>query len=318
MLGLTRKLKSLFKKTGSDRQHAKSRSFDINTFNRIFIDPYFNSCNLRCLYCPVGQGLKLRDMSKGMMSLDLFEQIWAKSFAHYRGTIALYNWGESFLNPDLPGMVRHIKEHSSACLLLNSSFSFSFDDRLTEILKYLESDTIIISCDGFSQETCEKYRVNVDFNLVMHNIELINRNKKPQTQLHWQYLTFPWNLEEVKAAEQYCKEKGIGFYPGKGGITSDFSMLPVPRTSDRERFRCEFIFHSLSINFDGEIYPCCAYYGPQRYSLGNASKNSVQEIFSGGKGKETLDYLMFQSNGNDGIFCKHCVERNVGVLESWK
>ncbi|MCD4728917.1 MAG: radical SAM protein [Pirellulales bacterium] len=318
MLGLLRRIRSFFKGNENHQRHVIDRPIDINSFDNIFIDPCFNICNLRCPYCPVGRGVKLKDMSRGMMSLDVFTRVWERSFADFRGTVSLYNWGESFLNPDLPGIVGHIRKNSRARLTLNSNFSFRFDDRILDILKHLEDDTIIISCDGFSQETCEKYRVNVDFKLVMHNIELIRVNKKPQTQLYWQYLKFPWSIEEVKAAEQYCKEKGIGFYPGEGGITPDFPVLPVPRAPDRKRLRCEFIFHSLSINFDGEIYPCCAYYGPQRYSLGNASQNSIQEIFSSGKGKETLDYLTLQSNGHDGIFCKHCVERNTDVLESWK
>jgi radical SAM protein with 4Fe4S-binding SPASM domain len=72
------------------------------------------------------------------------------------------------------------------------------------------------------------------------------------------------------------------------------------------------------INFDGEVYPCCTFFGPKKYSLGNASEKSVKKIFSEGKGKEMLDYLTFKSGGNDGLFCKHCVERNAGELESWK
>ena len=266
----------------------------------------------------MGQNVKLQGMSKGMMPLDSFRRIWEKSFRRYRGEIGLYNWGESFLNPDLPGMVAHAKKNSAVRLVLNSNFSFSFDDRIVEILKYLEDDSIIISCDGFSQEICEKYRINVDFGLVMHNIELINRHKKPQTKLTWQYLKFPWNSAEEKAAENYCKEKRIEFFLGKGGIISGYPVLPAPRGAKINQFRCNFYLNSLSINFDGEVYPCCTYYGPSKYSLGNAIKNSVEKIFSCGKGKEMLDYLTYKSEGSCDIFCKHCVERNAGEVESWK
>ena len=31
-----------------------------------------------------------------------------------------------------------------------------------------------------------------------------------------------------------------------------------------------------------------------------------------------LDYLTFRSDGDNGIFCKHCVEKDTGELDSWK
>ena len=318
MSDLMRKLRSRVGSAVRESWRALIVSFDINFFSQIFIEPCFNLCNLRCPYCPVGQGRQLRDMSKGMMSLDLFRRIWSKSFTAYTGTVGLYNWGEPFLNPALPAMVRHVKENSRARLVLNSNFSWRLDDRVREILECLDDDRIVISCDGFSQETCEKYRVGVDFDLVMHNIELINDRKKPQTILQWQYLDFPWNLDEAKAAEDFCKEKQIGFYLGKGWISPNYPMLPAPCPSDEDQSRCDVFRRSLTVNFDGEVYPCCAFYGPPQYSLGNASKKSIGKIFSRGKGKAMLKYLTFKSGGDDGIFCKHCVEQNTAVLESWK
>ena len=263
-------------------------------------------------------GLKLQDMSKGMLSAETLKSIWNKSLTGYKGKIGLYNWGESFLNPDLPEIVRFLKDNSKSRLTLNSNFSFSFDNRITEILKCLDNDIIIISCDGFSQSTCEKYRVNVDFDQVLHNVELINNNKKPQTQLKWQYLKFPWNRDELESARKFCTDRNITFYTDDGGITPDYPMMPSPFTFDRNKFRCEFIFDSLTINFDGEVYPCCAYYGPAKYSIGNAKENSLEEIFTKGKGREMLDYLMFKSDGSAEIFCKHCIDRNSSELINWK
>jgi radical SAM protein with 4Fe4S-binding SPASM domain len=201
---------------------------------------------------------------------------------------------------------------------LNSNFSWKYDDRLLDILDSLENDAIVISCDGFSQEVCEQYRVGVNFDLVMHNIELISRHRKPQTKVKWQYLGFPWNHAEEKAAADYCQSRHIDFHLGRGGVTPNYPMLPSRRVPKEEQSRCDVFRGSLTINFDGEIYPCCMYYGPATYSLGNASKTSVQKIFSRGKGKAMLDYLTVQSPGNDAIFCKHCVERDTGLVESWK
>jgi radical SAM protein with 4Fe4S-binding SPASM domain len=312
-------IKNYLKKIRSARRYASlNGTFDINQFRRIFIDPCFNSCNLRCPYCPVGLDLKLQDMSRGMLSVESLKEIWNKSLTNYKGKIGLYNWGESFLNPELPEIVRFIKEISKAQLTLNSNFSFSFDNRILEILKYLDDDIIIISCDGFSQLTCEKYRVNVDFNQVLHNVELIVNNKKSQTQLKWQYLKFPWNPDELESARKFCAERNITFYTDNGGITPDYPMLPSPFTFNSSKFRCEFFLDSLTINYDGEVYPCCAFYGPKKYSIGNAVENSLEEIFTKGKGRDMLDYLMLKSDGSPEIFCKHCIDRDSSELKNWK
>jgi len=257
-------------------------------------------------------------MSRGFLTLDTLKEIWSKSLRDYRGKIGLYNWGEAFLNPDLAEIVKFIKTNSRAQLILNSNFSFSSDEKILAILKYLDKDEIIISCDGFSQATCEKYRKNVDFEKVMHNVALINSNRKRITRLKWQYLIFPWNLEEIGATEEFCGKNNIIFYTGVGGITPDYPMLPTPYSFNSNKFRCEFFFDALTINFDGEVYPCCAFFGPVRYSIGNAFDTSIQEIFTHGKGKEMLDYLTHKSEGGEDLFCKLCVERNSSMLDSWK
>jgi radical SAM protein with 4Fe4S-binding SPASM domain len=318
MRGLIETAKSLVAKFRKRRRGIDDQPFDLGLINRIFVEPCFNYCKLRCPYCPVGQGVKLRDMPRGMMSLEMFRRIWAKSLTCFTGQVALYNWGEPFLNPELPKIVRHVRENSSATLVLNSTFSLPIEDRLTETLAHLDRDTFILSCDGFSQATCEKYRVNVDFELVMHNVEVVVRCKKPQTQFLWQYLKFPWNHDEIAAAEAYCKTKQIGFYTGTGGIAPRYPMLPTPRTAKPEKYRCDFFRDSLSINYDGGVYPCCAYYGPPKFCLGNAAEETLEAIFARGKGRAMLDYLALRSPGDEGIFCKHCVEQDTEELASWK
>ena len=73
--------------------------FNINAIKRIFIEPGFNRCNLRCLHCPVGLGVKLRDTPTGMMPLGVFRRICEKSLRRFTGEMALYNWGEPFSIP---------------------------------------------------------------------------------------------------------------------------------------------------------------------------------------------------------------------------
>ena len=127
--------------------------FDINNFKQISIETC-NVCNLNCIYCPTGMRLKLKDTPKGMLKIESLKDICEKSLKKYQRNIGLYNWGEPFLNPELPEIVKYLKENTKSTLIINSNFSFSDDTRLKEVLRYLNRDVIIISCDGFSQVTC--------------------------------------------------------------------------------------------------------------------------------------------------------------------
>ncbi len=312
------RLKPYFKKARILRSYAGiRRSFDINHFINIFIDPAFNTCNLNCIYCPAGLKLNIKETPPEMMTLDTLKVICSKSLREFRGKICLYNWGESFLNPEIDGMVRFIKENTKARIMLNSNLSFINDDLIKRILKPLKGDIVLISCDGFSQATCEEYRKGTDFDKVLHNIELIRDYKNPETQFAWQYLEFPWNHDDIKPAEEYSRKNDIIFYTQVGGITPDYPMLPTPNTLNKKKLRCGFFLEGLTINPDGEVYPCCSYFGPKRFSIGNAAENTLEEIFMQGKGKDMIDYLTYKSEGNDDLFCKRCIERNTGDIENW-
>ncbi|MBW6518662.1 MAG: radical SAM protein [ANME-2 cluster archaeon] len=310
-----RSLKRVF--TRFTRRTKNVNHFNINNFKQISIESC-NICNLNCPYCPTGMRLKLKDTPKGMMKLESLKDISEKSFQEYCGNIGLYNWGEPFLNPELPEIVKYLKETTKTTLIINSNFSFTDDTRLKEVLKHLNRDVIIISCDGFSQGICEMYRKNVDFDNVMHNIQLIIKNRPPYTTVMWQYLEFPWSLDEIQAARNFCDKHNIIFYSATGGITPDYPMFPTPVTKNPDKMKCEFFYDTIVINFDGEVFPCCSYYGPNKYSLGNAINNSLEEIFTKYKGKDMVNYLSNKTEGNDELFCKHCIERNSKELDLWK
>jgi len=293
-----------------------NKPFAVNHFVNMFIDPAFNRCNLKCPHCATGQGVKINDNPPGFLTLSTLRDVCSKSLKEFKGKIRLFNWGEGLLNPEIGEIVKFLKENTKARIVVASNFSFNYDNRVKEVLNNLKNDMVILSCDGFSQATCEKYRIGVDFDMVMHNVKLIKDNKKPETWFAWQYLKFPWNIDEIKPAAEYCRKNNIPFYTSIGDLTEDYPMLPIPRTYSRRKFRCCLFLEGLAINFDGEVYPCTGCFGSKRFSIGNAREKSLEEIFINGRGKEMVDYLTYKSQGDDDLFCKHCIERNTAVLNT--
>jgi len=112
------------------------------------------TCNLGCVSCPVGNmplGTVARgSRPRGFMSFELFSKIFDK-IRHEapvaRPVIALYNWGEPLLHPDLGRIVALVRGHGLYCAVSTNLNQVRFLDELVaagpSILK--------ISLSGFSQ-----------------------------------------------------------------------------------------------------------------------------------------------------------------------
>jgi len=61
MSNLIGRVKSFLARRKSYRRLLAGQGVDLALFSRIYVEPCFNVCKLRCPYCPVGQGRQLRN-----------------------------------------------------------------------------------------------------------------------------------------------------------------------------------------------------------------------------------------------------------------
>ena len=130
-------------------------------------------CNLRCPLCPAGTS-KLRP-GRGEMPFEMFKAIADK--LPKPKLMALYNWGEPFLNPHIFEMIRYAKG-KSARVRIDTNFSFVKPDDFFYSIIETGLDFLVVSLDGASQETYSKYRIGGDFGLVTENIKKLLRFDK--------------------------------------------------------------------------------------------------------------------------------------------
>jgi hypothetical protein len=126
-------------------------------------------CNLRCPGCLVRRPAWAGDApAAAMMSFDLFEKS-VHDFLPFLLKVNLYDEGEPLLNPEVFRMVRHLRERGvGACMSSNFSLPLS-EDRL-EALLHCGLEHLIVSVDGATQETYERYRVGGRLDLVLSNL----------------------------------------------------------------------------------------------------------------------------------------------------
>jgi hypothetical protein len=89
------------------------------------------SCNLKCISCP--RGNFSHHAKPGFMSAETFSKVLDKIITEdpMVGAVALYNWGEPLLNPELPEIVKICNEKNiNAAISSNLSFKKDFSDTI--------------------------------------------------------------------------------------------------------------------------------------------------------------------------------------------
>ena len=194
--------------------------------------------------------------------------------------VELSNYGEIFLNPALPEIMRTAFErgvvlHADNGVNLNSAR----EDALEGLVRY-RFRSLTVSIDGATQETYARYRVKGDFNRVLLNIDRINRLKRDyQTGfpvLVWQFIVFGHNEHEIEAARRRAADLGMGFrlkisWDGDFSPVRDRQLVQIalrsPHLSRSEYYTatgkdymrgiCHQLWKAPVLNWDGRLTGCC-------------------------------------------------------------
>lgn len=162
----------------------------------IIIEPT-NFCNLKCPFC-VNPIMK---REKGIMSLEKFKELidlLPKSIKK----VTLHFAGEPFLNPNLPKMVNILKERKIYVgLSTNGTLDFKTYKRTVD----LGLDLMLISLDGPTKETHEKYRVGSNFEQILETIKKITKIPKKKTKIIIQFLVMKYNEKYIPKMKELCK-----------------------------------------------------------------------------------------------------------------
>lgn len=300
------------------------------------IDPT-NFCNLKCPFCPTGQGRNSR--TKAMLSLDNFKRI-IDEIGPYLIHIDFCNWGEPLLNKQIYEMIKFAKQYRIDTKIDSNLNQFSEEEAENLVLSGL--DKIIVSIDGATKETYSKYRVGGDFNRVMDNLKLLIKKKRELNRtspyISWQFLVFRHNEHEIEQV------KRIGNYLGvdQVGITKAFigNKDWIPLNEEHSHYRteevnseytskyfkrpqetiCNWPWEAVVINSNGSVSVCCSV-EDEKYDFGNIFQQSLREIWNNEKYRLARRYIKDKKiiqveNNNICIGCRHLGLINLDILSS--
>ncbi len=155
-------------------------------------------CQLRCPSCPTTSGAIHPAVGSGFLRLENFRRLLDANPTLKQ--IELSNYGEIFLNPDLP---RILELADGRGVTLSASNGVNLNTARPEALEALVKYRLrAMSCsiDGASAATYEVYRVRGNCATVIANIRTINEHKRryrsPFPVLRWQFVVFGHNEHE--------------------------------------------------------------------------------------------------------------------------
>ena len=287
----------------------------------ISIEPT-TACNLGCPECP--SGLKKFERATGNLKRDLNKKIIDEV---YRKTmyINFYFQGEPFIHPEFLDMVAYAKTKK---IYTSTSTNAHFLDPATA-KKTVESglDRLIISIDGTTQDTYEKYRIHGKLEKVIEGTKNILKSKKELNSstphVIFQFLVVKPNEHQIDDVLQLAKELGVDEVRFKTAQVYEYKngneLIPDNekysrykkmkngeyRIKNKMEDKCWRMWSSCVITWDGKIVPCC-FDKDAKHQLGNLKTDSFVSIW------ESKPYHQFRqsilTSRKEIDICQNCSE----------
>jgi len=287
-----------------------------------------NVCNLGCPLCLTASQNTSRPPA--LLPFETFKQF-IDELGDYLLLIILWNWGEPFLNPDLPRMIAYA---ASKNIVVHSSTNGNvpFDDDLADRIVDSGLSSLIIGVDGATPETYRTYRQGGDLEKVKENIRTLVRAKKRKgsktPMLNLRFVAMKHNENELAGVENLAKELQVDHFmiksvdmPAELGDNLDRTYRPGQEkyrryhyikdsfTRIRKPFQCMRPWKRITLDALGTVISC-EYDYKNLYPFGVFTpKDSFLSMW---KSKAANTFRRrFHKGNNDFYHCKNCSYKNL-------
>ena len=231
-----------------------------------------NICNLRCPLCITGSMQMKRPY--GRMDFSNFKKF-VDQVADKIIYITLYHQGEPYLNKQFNDMVAYAK--SKGVYVATSTNAHFFTPELCEKIVESKLDSMIISLDGVTQGSYEKYRVLGNLDTVLDGIrnlvEAKRTLKRKTPYLFLQFLVMKQNEHEIPQVKKLVRELGVDRLLIKTTqvMTLEEAKEWLPESDKYRRYKldenefkakqgqgvCPRLWMTTLVDWDGQVVPCC-------------------------------------------------------------
>ena len=256
-----------------------------------------NYCQLRCPACPVGQRAANNTHHRAQnMSWDTYLRILTQvqATAH---TIQFYFQGEPLLNPLLPKMIARARE--AGLFTVVSTNAQALTRSMAHELVKSGLHRIIVSIDGFSEESYAAYRVGGDLHRALEGLQFLREAKAEYSSsicIELQVLRLRSNEHEWQWIKRHYKALGATRLVFKTAQLYDYqhghSLMPTDERYSRykkgedgtyhltrpRRRSCYRLWSGCVVTTTGEVLPCC-YDKAGEHAFGSLMEQNLEQVW---------------------------------------
>lgn len=280
------------------------------------------ACNLRCPQCP--SGLRQFTRPTGNLKPELNREILDKlgpTLQH----INYYFQGEPFINPNFLELVKEARKRN-IYVVTSTNAHFISPETAEKIIDSGLSE-VIISIDGTTQETYEKYRIEGELKKVLEGTKNLitakRRGNASSLRVTFQFLVVKYNQHQIPEIEKLAKEYGVDRLTLKTVQVYDFENGHdlIPTIEEYARYKkgadgklvlknkfknsCWRSWSSCVVTWDGTVVPCC-FDKDAKHELGKLTKSDFKTIWRGAINQQFRKQIL--KNRQQIEICKNCSE----------
>lgn len=259
-------------------------------------------CNLKCVFC-------YRNMStdKGdALETSVFKRV-LDECAEWRVPSIGFSFGEPLLAHNFKEVVVHTAQANILDIIITTN-GLLLKREISELLIQHRITKLHVSIDATSQGVYQEVR-GARLDPVLRNIDLfLELRAKSGTclpLLRVSFVSLDQNRHEIEAFQK--------FWQGRADYIDIQSLQDDSHVDDLEDlkvpdFHCDYPFRTLSVRGNGNVEPCCSFYG-KHLSLGNVNRgDTLRKIWASTALARVRDSFRLKQYHKA---CKNCIGRTV-------
>lgn len=297
-----------------------------------------SSCNFKCTFCfqHDKEGMKNANIEWGKMDINVFKSCVddLKRFPEKIKKVKIGNHGEPTLHPDLPEMIRYVRD-SKVCEIVEI---FTNGSKLCPELNQKLVDSGLqrmnISVEGLTAESYKRIAgVSLNYPKFIDNIRDLYNRKEETLSMYIKVVDHAVvKDEEGKPTVDLTASEKQYFFDTFGAISDEMSIENiVPQWAETEQNElgdigmygqkietlkkvCPFPFMYLHINSDGSVAGCTLDWA-RKVLVGDKKTHNLVEIWNGQQMK-SLRIKMLEGKRDEIPMCNTCNAPNVCVIDN--
>jgi len=270
-------------------------------------------CNLQCEFCPCNSfSYRKEQKSRQKIEFKKYCEIIDEGIKNNLYSVELNGINEPLLQKDIYRFIRYASQagilvislHTNAMLLTKERAEELIDNGLT---------SIIFSIDANTKKTYEEIRKKGKYEIMLNNIinflEVKKSKKVTLPSVRVSFVKNKINYKEWIDFKKFWQDKvdtvsSVPFSNPFVGTNKYIEIEKKYRIDSHVLSICAEPYQRLFINYDGNISPCCSFFGYE-ISLGNIYEDSIYNIWHNSKIKKLRSCV----NGPESeqfIACKKC------------